>query len=71
MTYLETAATHYRQVLCLMEIGRDAQGRVYFKAWDEHDHHSVVLRKTDAPGMDHMRFRADSEDKLDRLAAAV
>ncbi|WP_305632234.1 hypothetical protein [Methyloversatilis sp.] len=54
-----------------MEIGRDAQGRVYFKAWDEHDHHSVVLRKTDAPGMDHMRFRADSEDKLDRLAAAV
>jgi catechol 2,3-dioxygenase len=54
-----------------METGRDAQGRVSFKAWDEHDHHSVVLRKTDAPGMNHMGFRVDSEDTLDRRAGAV
>ena len=30
-----------------------------------------VLRKADAPGMDYMGFRVDSEDTLDRLAAEV
>ena len=71
VTDLEAAVKHYGQVLGLIETGRDAQGRVYFKAWDEHDHHSVVLRKADAPGMDYMGFRVDSEATLDSLAAAV
>ncbi|PZU51725.1 MAG: catechol 2,3-dioxygenase, partial [Thauera sp.] len=71
VTDLDAAVKHYGQVLGLIETGRDAQGRVYFKAWDEHDHHSVVLRKADAPGMDYMGFRVDSEATLDSLAAAV
>ncbi len=71
VTDLDAAVKHYGQVLGLIETGRDAQGRVYFKAWDEHDHHSVVLRAAEAPGMDYMGFRVDSEDTLDRLAAEV
>ncbi|HEY1090251.1 MAG TPA: VOC family protein, partial [Burkholderiaceae bacterium] len=54
---LGAALTHYRDVLGLIETGRDAQGRIYLKAWDEHDHHSVVLREADAAGMDFMGFR--------------
>ena len=38
---LAAALTHYRDVIGLIETGRDAQGRIYLKAWDEHDHHSV------------------------------
>ena len=49
---LEPAVKHYTDVLGLLETGRDKQGRVYLKAWDEHDHHSVVLRAADAAGMD-------------------
>jgi len=35
----------YSNVLGLVETGTDAQGRVYYKAWDERDHNSVVLRQ--------------------------
>jgi catechol 2,3-dioxygenase len=68
---LEPALKHYTEVLGLHEAGRDAQGRVYLKAWDEHDHHSIVLREADEPGMDYVGFRVDSEATLDRLANAV
>ena len=38
------ALKHYTEVLGLTEMARDKKGRVFLKAWDEHDHHSVVLR---------------------------
>jgi len=43
------ALKHYKDVLGLIETARDDKGRVFLKAWDEHDHHSVVLRETDPP----------------------
>lgn len=64
---LEEAATHYRDRLGLIESGRDAQGRVYFKGWDEHDWFSVVLREADAPGMDFMGFKVLEPGALDEL----
>ena len=39
------ALKHYVDVLGLTEVARDKKGRVFLKAWDEHDHHSVVLRE--------------------------
>jgi hypothetical protein len=33
-------------------------GRVYLRAWDEFDRHSVVLRQADMPGMDYAGFKA-------------
>ena len=65
---LEPAVKHYVNVVGLIETGRDAQGRVYLKAWDEHDHHSVVLRAADSPGMDYMGFVVDSDATLRDLA---
>ena len=46
---LEAAAVHYGRHIGLQEVLREA-GRIYFKAWDEHDHHSVVLREADTAG---------------------
>jgi len=43
---------------------------VYLKAWDEHDHHSVVLRQAETPGMDYYGFKVDSKATLDELAKA-
>ena len=40
---LDASITFYRDVLGLVETGRDAQGRVYFKCWDERDHSSYIL----------------------------
>src|SRR5262249_4957587 len=68
---LKAAVEHYTQVLGLWETARDAQGRVYLKAWDEHDHHSVVLREAAEAGMDFMGWRVDSPGTLDKLAADI
>jgi catechol 2,3-dioxygenase len=68
---LPAAVKHYTEVLGLIETARDAQGRVYLKAWDEHDHHSVVLREADEAGMDVMGFRVDSPATLKSLAEKV
>ena len=61
-------ATHfYRDVLGLVETGRDSAGRVYFKAWDERDHNSIILREADAPGIDHLAFKVRDNATLERL----
>lgn len=67
---LEAARNHYTKILGLIETARDP-GRIFFKAWDEHDHHSLVLREADSPGMDYMAFKVDSDDTLKRLARAI
>ena len=68
---LEAAVKHYTQVLGLWETGRDAQGRVYLKAWDEHDHHSVILREAGEAGMDSFGWKVDSPVTLAKLAADI
>ncbi len=63
-------ATHfYGEVLGLIEVGRDSYGRVYYRAWDERDHHSIVLREADSAGIDFFGFKVDSVATLDRLEA--
>jgi catechol 2,3-dioxygenase len=68
---LDQAVKHYTEVLGLIETARDRKGRVFLKAWDEHDHHSVVLREASEAGMDYMGWRVDSPATLKRLAADV
>ena len=68
---LDEGVRHYRDVMGLEETGRDASGRVYLRAWDERDHHSIVLRQADQAGMDFLGFKVDNEASLDRLDQAV
>jgi catechol 2,3-dioxygenase len=68
---LTEAVKHYTEVLGLLETARDEHGRVFLKAWDEHDHHSIVLREAEAAGMDYMGWRVDSRATLQTLAADV
>ncbi|RTL49436.1 MAG: catechol 2,3-dioxygenase [Rhodocyclaceae bacterium] len=64
---LEEGIHHYGKVLGLLETGRDKQGRVYFKAWDERDHNSVVLRQADRAGLDHFAFKVANKATLEKL----
>ncbi len=69
---LGAALQHYEKVLGLTEVARDdSTKRVFLKAWDEHDHHSVVLREADHAGMDYMGFKVDLPATLKKLAADV
>src|SRR2546426_5035756 len=65
------ALKHYVNVLGLIETARDEKGRVYLKAWDEHDHHSIVLREADEPGMDYFGIKVDSDATLDAMAGKL
>ena len=66
---LEEGVNHYKNVLGLLETGRDAQGRVYFKAWDERDHNSLILREADSAGMDFFAFKVADKATLEKLDA--
>jgi catechol 2,3-dioxygenase len=66
---LEESVRFYREVLGLIETGRDEQGRVYFKAWDERDHHSLILRSADRAGVDFIGFKVTDKQTLDRFEA--
>lgn len=68
---LDAAVAHYTGVVGLLETARDTSGRVYLKAWDEHDHHSLVLREADVPGMDYMAFKVEDRQTLEQLATAI
>ncbi|KAA0873601.1 VOC family protein, partial [Nitrincola tapanii] len=68
---LDEAVKHYTELLGLIEMDRDDQGRVYLKAWTEVDKFSVVLQEADQPGMDFMAFKCVDEATLDRLAAEI
>ena len=64
---MDPAVRHYTEVLGLIETARDAQGRVYLKAWDEHDHHSVVLREAADPhGLHGLACRLDDHAEKTR-----
>jgi catechol 2,3-dioxygenase len=64
---MDDALKHYRDLLGLIEMNRDSQGRVYLKAWTEIDKYSVVLVESDTPGMDFMGFKVLNNEVLDKL----
>ena len=68
MTDLDAALTHYVDRVGLHGVSPEVDGRVYLRAWDEFDRHSVVLRKADMPGMDYVGFKVASEVELDSFA---
>ena len=63
---LELATAYYTEVLGLLEVAREPD-RVYLKCWDEHDHHSLVLRYAARYGLDHTMYKVEEPDDLDDL----
>jgi catechol 2,3-dioxygenase len=68
---MAAARRHYGDHLGLHEVMTDAEGKVYFKAWDEHDHHSIVLNPSDRAGMDHFAFKVYDDATLTALAPRI
>ncbi len=68
---LEEALKHYVDLLGLIEVDRDDQGRIYLKGWTEVDKYSVVLKEADESGMDFMGFKCMDEATVDKLAQDI
>ena len=67
VTDMDASIVHYRDRIGLSVVHTGEDGRVYLKAYDEFDHHSVILRPADEPGLDFMGFRVRNEDDLTEL----
>lgn len=64
---LDEAITYYRDRIGLDQVGEVVDGKVYFRAFDEFDRHSVILRQADAAGIDVMGFKVAREADLDHF----
>src|SRR5216110_3023437 len=71
VTDLDAALKHYVERVGLHEVSHESDGRVYLRAWDEFDRHSVVLRPADMPGMDYAGFKVASDSDLDAFARRI
>src|SRR5215472_9479656 len=71
VTDLDSALMHYVDRVGLHEVSREADSRVYLRAWDEFDRHSIVLRQSDTPGMDCAGFKVGSDPDLDTFARRI
>lgn len=68
---IDSARRHYGDYLGLLETLREQDGTTYYKAWDEHDCHSVVIRPSDQAGIEHVAFKVLDEATLDELDARL
>lgn len=60
----------YEKVLGLEKTG-ETKSRLYFKCWDEYDHHSLVLRKGDRPGMLRVGWKVERDADLDEAEQRI
>lgn len=65
---LEASLHFYGELLGMIVTERTADA-VYLRGWEEYLHHSLVLRRGDAPAIDHVAFRVREDADLERLAA--
>lgn len=69
VTDLDEAARHYGGTLGMTEVAKSSGAR-YFKAWDEWDHHSVVIEEGGV-GLVKLGYKCSKEDDLDRYEKSL
>lgn len=67
---LDLAAAYYSQVIGL-DITEKTEDRLFFKCWDEEDHHSLAVRYDPRVGIDRFAFKVESEDDLEEFEKKV
>ncbi len=68
---MDEALEHYCDLIGLIEVDRDDQGRVYLKGWTEVDKFSVILRESDQAGMDFVGYKVVDTTTLEQLKQAL
>jgi len=67
---LELALAYYSEVVGLI-ITAQGGDRAYLKAWDEQQHHSLILTRAETYGLNSLAFKVPEVDELDRLSARI
>jgi catechol 2,3-dioxygenase len=71
VTDLEKSRQHYSDVIGLIETHRDIDGTTYFKAWDEWDKFSLIVRASDHAGADYIAYKVEKDSDLDRFKQQI
>ncbi len=64
---MDESVKFYTDVMGLKPMGKDAQGRAYFKTRAERDHNSIILRQADRAGLDFFGYKVLDAATLDEL----
>lgn len=70
VTDLDKAGKFYRDVMGLQEV-KKTKDRLYFKCWDEYDHHSVILKQAGGLGLVKIGWKVQSENDLADLEKKI
>jgi len=61
------ASTHFFTELLGLQISAQAPGRVYLRAWQDWDHHTLVLVEASKPGLGHLGWRVPKWQDAEQL----
>ena len=64
---MDESVKFYTDVMGLKPMGKDSQGRAYFKTRAERDHNSIILRQADRAGLDFFGYKVLDAATLDEL----
>ncbi len=67
---IEIAHAYYTEVVGLIETAR-TDDRVFLKAWDEHQHHSIILMAAPTYGLESVGFKVEHQEDLDLFAGRL
>jgi catechol 2,3-dioxygenase len=67
---LVLASNFYEQVFGLIKVAETPE-RLYYKCWDEYDHHSVVMKKAADLGLIKIGWKVEEESDLSRLEKKI
>lgn len=63
VTNLEKSTWFFTEVLGL-HVSAEEEGKVYLRAWQDWDHHTLILNEAEESGLDHFGWRVNSEKAL-------
>ena len=63
VTDLERSRWFFTEVMGLFVSNEDDE-RIYLRAWQDWDHHTLILKKADSPGLEHVGWRVEAPEDL-------
>lgn len=63
VTDMERSRWFFTEVLGLY-VSEETDDKVYLRAWQDWDHHTLILKKSDHPGIEHVGWRVEKPEDL-------
>ena len=65
------ASTAFFTEMLGLQVSEETPGRVYLRAWQDWDHHTLLLTESDEPGLDHLGWRVPAKEDAEELRTTL